>query len=209
MMNARTLAICLSGIVCMTLQLQAQSRSQYRNFALASDLASISHLAGVDSSEAKTIHRRPAVLQDLEWRPSRWAAGSSVASTDPVDKIMFSFYNDHLFRLVVDYDRDRTIGMTDADMTAAISTVYGLPIKRMLGAAKVASDIETESGSAVARWGDTEHAVVLYRTASHRETFRLIMTDPALDDLARKAASQAARLDEREAPQREVTRQKK
>ena len=50
-----------------------------------------------------------------------------ITTQDPVDKIMFSFYNDHLFRLVVDYDRDRTIGMTDADMTAAISTVYGLP----------------------------------------------------------------------------------
>jgi hypothetical protein len=31
----------------------------------------------VAASEAKSIHLRPALLQDLEWRPSRWIAGST------------------------------------------------------------------------------------------------------------------------------------
>jgi hypothetical protein len=52
-------------------------------------------------------------------------------------------------------------------------------------------------------------AVVLYRTSSYRETFRLIVTDPTLADLARKAATEAVRLDEQQAPQREIARQKK
>ena len=49
----------------------------------------------------------------------------------------------------------------------------------------------------------------MYRASSYREVFRLIVTDPALDDLARKATTQAVRLDEREAPNREIARQKK
>jgi hypothetical protein len=61
----------------------------------------------------------------------------------------------------------------------------------------------------VARWGDAEHAVVLYRTSTYRETFRLIVTEPALDDLARKATVQAVRLDEQDAPRLEIARQKK
>lgn len=209
MIHARTLATCAVGIVFLTHGLEGQDRSQYRNFALASDLASVSRLAGVPSSEARTLHQRPAVLQDLEWRPLRWVGGSATASTDPVEQIVFSFYNDHLFRLVVDYGRNRTKGMSDVDMIEAISAVYGPPVKRMPGAVTFASGVETESGSPVARWGNAEHAVVLYRTTSYSESFRLIVTDPALDDLARKATIQAARLDAQEAPLREIARQKK
>ena len=51
--------------------------------------------------------------------------------------------------------------------------------------------------------------MVLYRTSSCRGGFRLIITDPALDDLARKATAQAVRLDDQEAPKREVARLKK
>jgi hypothetical protein len=73
----------------------------------------------------------------------------------------------------------------------------------------VASQIEVESGLPVTRWGDAQHAVVLYRTSSYRETFRLIVTEPALDDLARTATIRAMRLDEQDAPRREIARQKK
>jgi len=208
-MQTRTLAICAFGLVLLTHGLEGQGPAQYRNFELGSDLAAVSTLAGVDSSGAKMIHQRPAVLQDLEWRPSRWLVGSTSASTDPVEQIVFSFYNDHLFRIVVDYGRERTEGMTDADMIEAISAVYGTPLTRVPGAARTASRVEVESGPPVARWGDAEHAVVLYRASGYRQAFRLIMTQPALDDLARKAAIQAVRLDEQEAPRREVARQKK
>ena len=56
---------------------------------------------------------------------------------------------------------------------------------------------------------DADHAVVLYRTSSYGEAFRLILTESALDGLARKAALQAMRLDDQEAPRREIARQKK
>jgi hypothetical protein len=208
MMSARVLAVGFA-IVCLTHTLDGQGPSRYREFALGSDLATVSDLAGVSPSKVKTIHQRPAVLQDLEWRPSRWNVGSTAASTDPVEQIVFSFYNDQLFRVVVDYAHDRTEGMTDADMIEAISATYGAPVKRIPGAGRVASQVEVESGLAVARWGDDGRAVVLYRASSYREVFRLIVTDPALDDLARKATTQAVRLDEREAPNREIARQKK
>jgi hypothetical protein len=210
MMNIRTFAICAFGFGFVCVAHAIEGLSQYRNFELGSNLASVSALAGVASSGAKTIHQRPAALQDLEWRPSRWIPGSISDSTDPVEQIRFSFYNDHLFRVVVDYGHARTEGMTDADMIEAISAVYGTPLPRMSRAAgRAASRLETESGTPVARWADTEHAVVLYHTSSYGEAFRLIVTETRLDELARKAETQALRLDDQEAPRREIARQKK
>lgn len=208
MIRTRALVIG-AGIVCLTVGLHGQGVTQYRNFTLKADVASVAKLAGIDSSDARTIHQRPAVMQNLEWRPSRWSTGSVAPNTDPVEQIGFGFYNDQLFKILVDYDPDRTLGMTDADMISAITVVYGASLPRAAGAARVGSTVETESGTPLARWGDAGHSVVLYRTTSYRGAFRLIVTETALDDLARKATIQAVRLDDQEAPLREIARQKK
>jgi hypothetical protein len=210
MMNARTLAIMACGIVCLTCEVDGQSLSQYRTFPLGSSVTSVSELAGVDPAEAKTIHQRPAVLQELEWRPSRWVAGSSASSVDPVEQIRFSFYNDQLFRVVVDYGHERTEGMTRADMIEGISSIYGAPLPRSARVAgRAESQPESESGSLVSSWGDGEHRVVLYQTSSYRVGYRLIVADARLDSLAHTAETQAGRLDDREAPARAIARQKK
>jgi len=207
MMYARMLAICTLGIVVGSTQtLEGQSLPQYRNFELRSNLASVSALAGVQSSSAKAIHQRPAVLQELEYRPSRWVSGSITASTDPVEQMLFSFYNDQLFRIVVGYGRSQTLGMTAADMIGAITAVYGTPLPR---AARPALRIDTQSGSPLARWGNSEHTVVLYQTSAYGAEYRLVVTDVGLDDLARKAESLAVQLDDQEAPAMEIARQKK
>ena len=102
----------------------------YREFQLGSDVASIAKLIGIAPSDVKLIHQRPAVMQDVEWRPRYFSRGAS-AQTDPVELIVFRFYDDQLFRVVVDYDRDRTEGMTEADMIEAITAEYG-PASRLL-----------------------------------------------------------------------------
>lgn len=209
MINARTLAIVACGIVWLTRGVDGQSLSQYRNFALGNDVASVSAVAGIDPAEARTIHHRPAVLQDLEWRPSRWVAGSTTSSVDPVEQIRFSFYDDQLFRVVVDYGHEQTEGMTGADMIEGISSVYGMPLPQSSRTRLPVSQLETEPGSLVARWGDSEHRVALYQTSSYGAAYRLIVADTRLDAMARKAEAQARRLDDQEAPAREVARQKK
>ncbi len=209
MTRPRTLAICAVGLLLTTHAVDGQSLAQYRSFDLGSNVASVVRLTGVAPSLPKTIHQRPAVLQDLEWRLSQWVAGSAAPSTDPVEQIVFSFYDDRLFRIVVDYEHNRTEGMTDADMLDAISEVYGVPAKQTSAPVRVTSQVEAASGAPVARWRDANHSVVLYRASSYRGSFRLVVTDSALDALAQKATIQALRLDDREAPQREVTRMKK
>ena len=208
MMTFHTVAACAFAMTIAGQTVDAQDLSRYRTFELGTSLAAVSAATGVASSEATTLHQRPALLQDLEWRLPRWTPGSTAESTDPVERIVFSFYNDRLFQIVVDYGRDRTEGMTDADMTAAISTAYG-PVTPARSSGRVQSPLEIESGRPVARWADPANAVVLYRTSSYREVYRLIVTDAVVANLARKGAAQALRLDEQEAPQREIARQKK
>lgn len=210
MIYARMLAVCTLGIVCSTSALQGQNLSHYRDFELGSDVSSVSSLAGVASSEVKTIHQRPALLQDFEWRLSPWVSGSTEVSTDPVEQILFSFYDDQLFRVMVEYAQARTEGMVGQDMIDAVSETYGTPRPRTSRAGLAGSSrVEAESGSPLARWGDGKRTIVLYQTSSYRSAYRLIVTNVRLDDLARKAESQSLRLDDQEAPAREIARQKK
>jgi len=209
MAMTRRLTVTALGLVLFTHALQGQNPVRYRDFQLGSDLPSVSALAGVAASEAKTIHQRPAVIQELEWRPPYFVSGSSAPQTDPVHQIVFGFYNSQLSKILVDYDHDRTAGMTDADMIEALSTVYGPPLKPDVKKSRaVTSRVEEESGTLVGRWGDTDYSVVLYRM-SYASTLRIIVTSTRLEALARTAEAQAIRLDEREAPQREIARQKK
>jgi hypothetical protein len=64
--------------------------------------------SGMDISEVTTIHQRPARIQELTWSPG----GFSPNDTDPVQQVLFSFYDGQLFRMVVDYDADKIKGLT-------------------------------------------------------------------------------------------------
>ncbi len=207
MIGWHALGVGVLGAALSISAVDGAAAPHYRDFQLGGDLRAISAAAGVPATDAKTIHERPALLQDLEWR--RGYTGSNDTAVDPVQQIAFSFYDDQLFRLVIDYDRGRTEGMTDVDMVEAISTMYGTPLKPAAKANSVAAArVDVESGVRVAEWGSGEYTAVLYRS-SYASGFRMVVTSPRLAALARKAEAQALRLEERDAPQRERARQQK
>jgi hypothetical protein len=135
-------------------------------------------------------------------------SGSGAPPADPVQQIVFSFYNDRLYKIVVNYDRYRTEGLTDADVIEALSATYGSLSKPVVKARTAVSRFEAEFGTPLAQWGDAEYSVELYRS-SYVQTFRVIVMSLELEALARTAVAQAIKLDEREAPQREIARQQK
>jgi hypothetical protein len=207
MVHSHTLAIGALAILLSTPSLHGQDRARYRDYPLGASLASISALAGIPASEARTLHSRPALLQEIQWQ--RPYTASDAASVDPVKTIVFGFYDDQLATMVVDYDRDRTAGLTDVDLIDAISTTYGSQVKPAVRTGRgAASQAEQESGTPIARWEGAEYSVVMYRM-SYASAVRVIVSSPRLAALARTAQAQAARLDDREAPQREIARQKK
>jgi hypothetical protein len=190
-------------LVVSTALLHAQSRGQYRDFQLGASLDSTASVAGIVTTEPRTLHSRPALIQELQWR-------RPYPASDSVQQITFGFYNDQLSRMVVDYDRDRTAGLTDADLIEALTTVYGAPFKTAGTKAGdgVASQLEQESGTPLARWHGADYSVVLYRS-SYAAGFRIVVSSPRLEALSRTAIAQAGRLDERDAPRREIERQRK
>src|SRR5438093_8276249 len=100
--------------------------------------------------------------------------------------------------MVVDYDPERTAGMTDADMIDAISTIYGPRLKPATPKARpAASRIEEESGTPITRWEDPDYSVVLYRSSDvYRllvSPFRIIVISPRLDSLAGTAGGSRRR----------------
>jgi len=113
-------------ITAASLTALAGDLSKYRGFQLGTDLATIAKRIGMSSSQAKLIYSRPALMQDLEWRPQ--SLGSS-AKAESADEVIFSFYNATLFRIAVRYDRYATEGLTTEDFVEAISAMYGPPVK--------------------------------------------------------------------------------
>ena len=208
-MKALTSALIV-GLILSAPTLHAQDRSRYRDFRLGSNLPSVAAVAKVAATGAKTIHQRPSVIQELDWRPPYMMSGSAMTQSDPVQRIVFSFYDDQLFRLVISYDRQRTNGLTDADMIEALSATYGGALLQTSGKnlPALTGPLVSELGAPIAQWGDVDYSVGLYRSSFVSE-FRVVVTSPRLEALARTASAEAIRLDEREAPQREVDRKQK
>jgi hypothetical protein len=204
-MKTSRVTLCACLVILSTPLLQAQDRMRYREFQLGGDVASVAKLIGTASPDIKLVHQRPAVMQDLEWRP-RYSR-SADAQTDPVDLILLRFVDDQLFRVVVDYGRARTAGMTEADMIEAIAETYG-PTSNVLAPSSRVRTLEYGAADApVAIWADSESSITLFRVA-YPVSFRLVLAHTRLDTLARTATAEAVRLDKSEAPQREIARRK-
>jgi hypothetical protein len=186
---------------------EVQDLSRYRNFQLGTGLPEIARRAEVEVSEARAIHQRPAVIQELEWRPQ--GSFSSSPQTDAVSEVLFSFYNGELFRMVVNYDRRRTEGLTDEDMIEAISSKYGTASRPEAKIILFSSyHVYNDSEKVIARWENPQYSFNLFRS-SYQPTFGMLVFSKKLDGLAGVAITEAIRLDEQEAPQREIERQSK
>lgn len=175
--------------------------SRYREFQLGTDLAAVVKLTSASSSEVKTTHSRPALIQELEWRPQPLGWSSK---TETVQEVIFSFCNGALFKIAVNYDQNQTEGLTTDDIVGPISATYGMasrPPAALAGAQETYADQE----EILARWEDPKYRFDLIRS-SYGPTYRLVGILKSLDAQARTAITDATRLDGQEAPQREAAR---
>lgn len=205
MISTRSLAVSLSWAMLLAPLMYGQDLSRYRDFQFGMNLDSLAKQTNVKSSDAKMLHERPAMIQELWWYRS--LSGSSLQA-DPVREVIFSFYNDELFRMVVNYDRSRTEGLTDEDMIEVISAKYGLATRPTAEVVSFSSShVYNDSEKVLARWEDAQYSFNLFRL-TYRPTFGMVLFSKRLDALARAAVVEAIRLDEQEEPQREIELQK-
>ncbi len=185
----------------MSVAASAEDLSRYRSFQLGTDLPAVAKQVGVSPSQVKTIHSRPALIQDLAWRPQPLGPSSRMES---VQEVVFSFYDGKLFRIAVQYDRYETEGLTAADFTDALSTTYGIAEKPVPPANALQARY-SDQDQIVARWRDSQFRFDLIRS-SYGPTFRLIGVLKGLEAPALIAIAEAERLDVQEAPQRDAAR---
>ncbi|HXP84984.1 MAG TPA: hypothetical protein VN841_09700 [Bryobacteraceae bacterium] len=198
----RTATLCA---ILWTPLLAGADFSTYRGFQFGASLAASAKQAGIQPSEATLVQKRPAAIQELEWRP-RTSYQEDSQKADPVREVLLRFYNGELFQIVTTYDREKVSGMTAADMVEMISRTYGTATKP---AAEVAYHSNYgEAAPVIARWENPEYSYNLVQTGD-RTSFALVLNSKRLDALARAAMVEAARLDALEAPQRAIDLQNK
>jgi hypothetical protein len=108
---------------------------------------------------------------------------------------------------MVNYDWDRTEGLTVEDMVDALSVVYGPPLLPATDITGSLSRGRTGGDRIVAQWGDAQYSVNLFRP-SYASTFGLVVFEKRLDSLARAASVDTIRPEEQRA-QRAIERRQK
>ena len=196
-------AACL--VVLAASALSAADLAQYRDFRLGNSTAAVGTAADTDlRRDLTTIHRQPALLQELRWRPpigrDRTIGGDSVRS------IVFSFIDDQLFTILVEYERSRTEGLTTADMIAALSAIYG-DRAPLASPPRPSGGYGLDAPTPIAQWRSADTTVTLQHH-EYKGEFALTITSVALGQQARKAQATAIANDARDAPARDAALRK-
>jgi hypothetical protein len=197
------------GLVMVLVSAQlvyGQDLSKYRTFSFGMSLDAVSKQVNLDASELQLVHQRPALIQELTWYPPQ-PFGSS-RGAEPVEKILFSFDNGALYRMLVTYDNSAIKGLTDEDMIRVISTKFGIATRPVTEVNFPTNPSYSAAEKVIARWEDGQYSLNLFRS-SVADTFAIVMYDKRLDAQAGVSIAESLQLERQEAPQKEAARVKK
>jgi hypothetical protein len=161
-----------------------QAHPQYRTYWMGDDMSVIATQLGVAMPSVRLVPSTLGGLTELTWE-AEYVHRDTTSASSPVARLVFSFYEDQLFRIVIDYAYHRTEGMTEADMVEAISAVYGQPAKRI---APISPTSARGADATIARWRSGDSAVALLRVEPEA-AFRAIVVSPGLEARARAAGA--------------------
>ena len=205
----RNLAVSVLAAVVILLStspVHAQDLSKYRNFSFGMTVADVAKQIDQKPSNAAVLHQDPALIQELSWLPPQPYGSGRPA--EPVDEILFSFYNGALYRMLLTYEDSATKGLTDDDMIRIVSAKYGMATRPL--ATVVAFPMNPSykaSEKVIARWEDSQYSLNLFR--SYVNTFAVVMFAKDVDAQAASSIAESVKVEEREAPQKEAARVKK
>lgn len=176
--------------------------SHYRGVTLGDSVQVVTDRLQLGPSDIKVVHERPSLVQEVTWRPRRFISGSTVES-DPLAEMVLTFHAGKLARIAVAYDRERTQGMTNADLHEALSSVYGVSTllsKPMQPTVNASTERQT-----FGRWEEGDTLLLLWRE-QYPSRVGLTITSVAADVLLRDALARGAKLFADEGPARDKAR---
>jgi hypothetical protein len=197
------LTIALVMILLCATWIHAQDLSKYRNFSFGMSAASVSKLAEEKPADVIAIHQQPALIQELAWYPP--LPFDSHRPAEPVQKVVFSFYNGELYRMLVTYDSDAVKGLTNEDMIQILSARYGTFTRPAAEVNFPTNDAYRATEKVIARWEDPQYSLNLFRS-DIPDTFAVVMFAKQLDAQAAAAIAESTKLEQQEAPQIEAAR---
>src|SRR5260370_17989763 len=103
MKTMRSSILCLIVLLFAAPLLRGQDLSNYRHFTFGMSLTRVFERTDQKMADAKVLHGRPALIQELTWWPPI-LPGTSVRS-DNVEQILRSFYIADLYTISVTYHR--------------------------------------------------------------------------------------------------------
>jgi hypothetical protein len=206
MKTMRTSILCLIVLLLAAPLLRGQDLSKYRHFTFGMSLTRVLERTDQKMADAKVLHGRPALIQELTWWPPT-LPGTSLRS-DNVEQILLSFYNAELYKICVTYDRTSTEGLTAEDMVKSISAKYGPATSVKPGVDSATNERYDMKQKPVASWEDSQYSLNLIRSSSSG-SFELLIYSKRLNAEAEVALAEAVKLEKLEEPQREAERQKK
>src|SRR5947209_18551538 len=204
----RSLVVSFVMIVVSLLstpQVHAQDLSRYRNFSFGVTVADLSKQIDAKPADVTVVHEHPALIGELTWWPPQ--PYSSLRPAEPVDQILFSFYNGALYRMLVTYDSSSTKGLTDEGMIRVVSAKYGTATRPVAVVNFPMNPSYKATEKVIARWEDSQYSLNLFR--SYGDTFAIVMFAKQLDAQAAISIAESVKLDQEEAPQKEAARVKK
>jgi hypothetical protein len=205
MITFRALVMSLLCVALFSSAGLTQDLDRYRDFQFGMSLESVLKQIQLKTSDARTIHQRPAVIQTVQW--DQFAYSELAAKAGSLRNIRFDFYNGELSKMVVTYDPVGTDGLTTADMIEAISAIYGRATTTPERTIAVSSSaVYHDSEKVLAWWENDQYSYSLFRS-SYGNAFGLVALSKKLDLLAINSSQEADRLDKSEAPEKEAARQ--
>jgi len=205
MKTIRSSILCFVVLFLAAPLLHGQDLSKYRHFTVGMSLTRVLERTEQKVADAKIIHARPALIQELTWWPNPLGPSSR---SDEIEQILFSFYNGELYKVAVTYDRGSTDGLTAPDMMNAISAKYGPPTNVALEIDFLMNQQYELRQKPVASWEDSQYSINLVRS-SFSGDYELVIYSKRLNAEAEVALAEAVKLEKQEEPQREAERQQK
>ena len=192
-------------ILLSILQAHAQDLSTYRNFSFGTTVADLCKQIDQNPATVAVLHERPALIQELTfWPPQPY---SSLRPAEPLEQILFSFYDGALYRMLMTYDTSATKGLTDEDMIRIVSAKYGTATRPDAVVNFPMNPSYKTTEKVIARWEDSQYSLDLFRSSG--DTFAIVMFKKQLDAQAGVSIAESVKLEQEEAPQKEAARAKK
>jgi hypothetical protein len=202
----RSVIVSLAMILLSAPVIHGQDLSKYRNFSFGTSLASVSKQVDRQPIDAEVIYQQPGLIQELTWYPPLPFDSSRPA--EPVEKVLFSFYNGGLYRMLVVYDSSAIKGLTNDDMIRVLSAKYGAADKSVANVNFPTNPPYTATEKVIARWENSQYSLNLFRSSAS-DTFAMVMFDKRLDAQAGVSIAESVQLEQQGAPQKEAERVKK